>query len=137
MQVRYGDTAELAAAILEEGNNSPADVFFAQDAGALGAIQKAGKTSKLLEQLLNQSGVLAPIDAVSRLEAHPSCCYDHQQIEWALQLVPLDRRCRGQPIGLKRSHRRSVHGAHVQTSARRSACKKDDVQSLDLLQIRS
>lgn len=54
VQVRYGDTAELAAALLEEGNNSPADVFFAQDAGALGAIQKAGKTSKLPEQLLNQ-----------------------------------------------------------------------------------
>lgn len=54
VQVRYGDTAELAAAILEEGNNSPADVFFAQDAGALGAMQKAGRTSNLPEQFLNQ-----------------------------------------------------------------------------------
>lgn len=54
VQVRYGDTAELAAAILEEGKNSPADVFFAQDAGALGAMQKAGRSSKLPEQSLNQ-----------------------------------------------------------------------------------
>ena len=38
IRVRYGDTAELAATILEEGDNSPADVFFAQDAGALGSL---------------------------------------------------------------------------------------------------
>ena len=77
------------------------------------------------------SGVYAPISALSRLEAHPSCCYGHQQIEWALQRVPLVRRCRGQPIGLKRSHRQSLQRAHDQMSTRRSACKRDDVQSLD------
>ena len=30
VNVRYGDTAELAATILEEGRNSPADIFFAK-----------------------------------------------------------------------------------------------------------
>lgn len=54
VQVRYGDTAELAAAILEEQKNSPADVFFAQDAGALGALQKANRTSALPEAVLTK-----------------------------------------------------------------------------------
>lgn len=39
IKVKYGKTAEIAATIMEEGNNSPADVFFAQDPGGLGVIE--------------------------------------------------------------------------------------------------
>lgn len=42
VEVRYSDSASLAAQILEEGDNVKADVFFSQDAGALGAISEAG-----------------------------------------------------------------------------------------------
>lgn len=52
--VRYGDTAEMAATILEEGANSPADVYFGQDAGALGALAKAGRLTRLPDSILNQ-----------------------------------------------------------------------------------
>lgn len=54
VEVRYGDTAELAATILEEGANSPADLFFAQDAGALGALAAAGMLAPLPAGTLNQ-----------------------------------------------------------------------------------
>ena len=47
VEVRYGDSAELAAQILEEGQNIRADVYFGQDAGALGALAKAGVTKTL------------------------------------------------------------------------------------------
>ncbi len=42
VRVRYGGTAQLAALLIEEGDQSPADIYIAQDAGALGAVQSAG-----------------------------------------------------------------------------------------------
>lgn len=38
-EVKYAGSSELAATIVEEGDASPADAFFSQDAGALGALQ--------------------------------------------------------------------------------------------------
>jgi iron(III) transport system substrate-binding protein len=57
VEVRYAGSAELAAQLLEEGQNSPADIFFAQDAGALGAVAKAGLLTKLPAEIL---GLVSP-----------------------------------------------------------------------------
>lgn len=53
VEVRYGSTTEVAATLLEEGANSPADVFFAQDPGGLGALATAGLLAPLPEELVN------------------------------------------------------------------------------------
>ena len=47
VSTKYGGTGAIAATILEEGGNSPADVFFAQDPGGLGAVAQAGMFSAL------------------------------------------------------------------------------------------
>ncbi|MDX2356705.1 iron ABC transporter substrate-binding protein [Dietzia sp. PP-33] len=57
LEVRYSSTPEMAAQIAEEGQASPADVFFSQDAGALGALSK--------------EGLLAPLDDAT-VEAVPA-----------------------------------------------------------------
>jgi len=52
VEVRYGDSAELAATIAEEGGNSPADLFWAQDPGSLGSIES--QLSELPQEILDQ-----------------------------------------------------------------------------------
>lgn len=47
VEVRYGGSSELAAQLLEEGEATKAALFFSQDAGALGALGKAGRLEKL------------------------------------------------------------------------------------------
>ncbi|MCI0713518.1 MAG: iron ABC transporter substrate-binding protein [Chloroflexi bacterium] len=53
VEVRYGDSAELALQLIEEGENSPADIFFAQDAGSLGAVANADLFDELSEDILD------------------------------------------------------------------------------------
>jgi iron(III) transport system substrate-binding protein len=53
VDVRFGETAELANQIIEEGDNSPADLFWSQDAGALGAIAKEGLFADLPDATLD------------------------------------------------------------------------------------
>ena len=61
--VLYGGSATLAAQILEEGENSPADLFIAQEAGSLGALAQAGILSELpkeLTELVSNAAFVSP-----------------------------------------------------------------------------
>lgn len=55
VEVLYGGTSSIANQILVEGDNSPADIFIAQDGGALGALAAEDKLIEL------------PIDIVERV----------------------------------------------------------------------
>ena len=51
VEVKYAGTAALAATLQEEGANSPADIFFAQDPGGLGSVE--GMLAELPDELLS------------------------------------------------------------------------------------
>ena len=52
VEVKYAGTPQLAATLLEEGGNSPADIFFAQDPGGLGAVE--GMLATLPDRVLSR-----------------------------------------------------------------------------------
>lgn len=54
LEVRYGDSAELAAQIAEEGDRSRADAFFAQDPGSVGSLAGNGLLAALPQRVLDR-----------------------------------------------------------------------------------
>lgn len=51
VKVKYGKSGELAGTIAEEGEKSPADIFWAQDAGTLGVLSARGLLAELPTEL--------------------------------------------------------------------------------------
>jgi iron(III) transport system substrate-binding protein len=64
VQVRYGETASLVGTLLEEGENTPADVFIGQDAAALAQLE--------------EEGLLQPYEALAKTPAR----YRAEDLTW-------------------------------------------------------
>jgi iron(III) transport system substrate-binding protein len=102
VEVRYGDTAELAIQLLEEGDRSPADLYFSQDAGALGALEAAGRFTELPDDVVtlidpryrSRSGRWVGITGRSRVLVHSTTLAADELPDTVFDLV--DPRWRGQ-----------------------------------------
>jgi iron(III) transport system substrate-binding protein len=83
VDVRYGSTAEMAATLIEEGRNSPADIFFAQDPGGLGAVSAAGLLAELPAEVLDQVEPRFRSQQgrwVGYLGSRTGCCLQHHTL---------------------------------------------------------
>lgn len=101
VEVRYGNTSEMAAQLIEEGDRSPAQVFLAQDAGALAAVSKEQMFVELpdttLEQVAEsyraQDGTWVGVTGRARVLVHnretvpvdelPASVFDLVEPEWS------------------------------------------------------
>ena len=54
IEVRYGGSSSTAATLLEEGDNTPADVVFLQDPGSLGSLAAEGMLAELPQETLDK-----------------------------------------------------------------------------------
>ena len=93
VSVRYAGSSELAAQLLEEGEATDADLFFSQDAGALGALGKAGRlealdpslTAKVVDGYADAGNLWVGTSARARVVA-----YHPEQAPEAAQLTSID-----------------------------------------------
>jgi iron(III) transport system substrate-binding protein len=54
VQTRFAEGSDLAATLIEEGENSPADVFFAEESAALEAVAERGLLERLPDEILDR-----------------------------------------------------------------------------------
>lgn len=88
VEVRYAGTAELAAQLVEEGARTPAQVFLAQDAGALGVLTQAdlatalpaATTALVPERYRDAGGAWVGVTGRSRVLAYDSRALGEEEL---------------------------------------------------------
>ncbi len=61
VQVRFGESAAFASTLIEEGENTPADVFYSQDAASLDAVAAEGLLAELPNDILEEVPRALPV----------------------------------------------------------------------------
>ena len=85
VSARFGDSAELAAQMLEEGDRSPAQVYFSQDAGALGSVEE------LLSTLPESVTSLVPAEYRAVNDTWTGVTGRARVIAYDAEIVPVDQ----------------------------------------------
>lgn len=103
VEVRSGSDAELLAALQEEGDRSPADLFWANTAGSLGAAGVAGLLAQLPDSILSKpdgyvpsSGLWAPVTVRFRVLAYDPGRTTPELLPTSVMDLPTNDAFRGQ-----------------------------------------
>ena len=67
VEVKYGSSAPIAALLMEEGDKTPADIFYAQDPGAIGSVENMLKKISddvLMDSVTDDDGKTSDVDVV-------------------------------------------------------------------------
>lgn len=98
VEVLYGGTSAVANQILTEGENSPADIFIAQDGGALGALAAEDMLIELPEEIIERvidpafvspDGVWVGLSGRARVLVYNSQLLEEQELELPESILDL------------------------------------------------
>ncbi len=67
VEVKYGSSAPMAALLMEEGDKTPADIFYAQDPGAIGSVENMLQPLHdhiLMKEVTDDDGKKSMVDVV-------------------------------------------------------------------------
>jgi len=102
IEVRYGNDAELLAVLNEEGDKSPADLYWANTTGALATASKQGLLRKLPDSLLNKpdnftssSGKWIPVTVRYRVLAYNPKTVDPEDLPESVMDIPKMEKYKG------------------------------------------